>query len=309
MLELYTENKDIDKVSALKREMEYFNIHIGELKYGLDNTGFVIDKENQCINQSLKTVKFINSQNAEDMVLLREQKLSFPQLIVEIKENTSLNSRQLETLIKLDYFKQFGSIKKCLTFLEYYVRISKKTYKLDKIDKDLEKYFTMGFTSQVVKKEIRINKELWNGKDKIIKETKKGYTIERDVKVASYPLCEKTETMYKNINKEIVLNSIWNDLSDEEFDVIDLMRFSKEYLGYITEIPNDISIGQVEMVSIKNNSANIKSLRTSENRWFKFKKIECSLPKKGETIIIQDMYKKSGWKGRIDSYIKRYEKL
>jgi DNA polymerase III alpha subunit len=309
MLKLYTENKDIDKVSALKKEMIYFDIHIGELKYGLDNTDFVIDKNNKCINQSLKTVKYINSQVAEDMTLLKDNNASFPQIINSIKENTSINSRQLTTLVSIGYFKEFGSIKKCLTFIEYCDKLKKKTYRLDKVDKELEKYFTIGGSSEIVTETKTIKKELWNKNDKIIKETAKRYTIQREVEIVSYPFCEKTATMYKNIEKEIVLDNIWNEIPEDEFELKIIMKYEQDLLGYISDIPNDISLGKVEMVSVKNRSANIKSLRTNKSRWFRFKKDESSLPNKGETIIIENMYKKKGWKGRIDWYIKKYEKL
>ena len=304
----HAQNNQSKTDSLMKYMRDFTDVELKPVEFGKSESKYSCDKENNIIYKGMKSIKKINDKIPSELNKLYGID-NFPSLIDSIKKNTSTNSGQLEALIQVNYFKQFGSIKKCLTFLEYYVRLSKKTYKLDKIDKDLEKYFTMGFTSQVVKKEIRINKELWNGKDRIIKETKKRYTIERDVEVATYPLCEKTETMYKNINKEIVLNSIWNDLSDEEFDVIDLMRFSKEYLGYISDIPNDISLGKVEMVSVKNRSANIKSLRTNKSRWFRFKKDESSLPNKGETIIIENMYKKKGWKGRENWWIEKYEKL
>ncbi|MDM8534725.1 PHP domain-containing protein, partial [Clostridiaceae bacterium HSG29] len=131
MLDLYTENKDIDKVSALKKEMEYFNIHIGDLQFGLNNTGFVIDKKNNRINQSLKTVKFINSKVCEDMKLLGETNpKTFAELLTLIKSETSVNTRQVDVLIKIDYFKKYGSIKKLLKFYEWFNTLTKrKTFK------------------------------------------------------------------------------------------------------------------------------------------------------------------------------------
>jgi len=264
MLSLYTDNKDMDKVSSIKKEMVYFNISVGDLKFGNDNTNFIIDKQNNKINQKLSTVKFINEKTAIILneVFLKESKC-FPNIIKIITEDTSVNSRQLETLIKIGYFNEYGTIKKCLKFLEIRDMFKNKTYKKETISEFVERY-------------IKGN-------------------------------AEENDKLYKNINKDLIFQNIWNDLENEEFDVVQLIKFELEFLGYAkTPIPLNIIIAKVEMVSSKNKSVCLKSMRSGATEWFKIKK----LPKKDDILIIEKVEKeRKGYNGRINKVIEKYEVL
>ena len=269
MLDLYTENKDIDKVSSLKKEMECFDIHIGNLEFGLDNTGFVIDKKNKRINQSLKTVKYINSKVCEDMKLLGTSlPKSFYEVLNLIKTETSVNSRQIEVLIKIDYFNKYGSIKKLLAFYDWFKILTKrKTFKKEGIDKVLELYI----------------------KD----------------------FSDITEKLYKNLQLSVILENIWNNLPNDEIEFIEKISYQLSLLGYISsEIPDNISIGKVNMVSSKYRSINVQSMRNQQSRWFKIpKNTGMKLPSKEDYILINKISKKTNWKGRTDWVIENYKKI
>ena len=67
-LNRYDKKKNKDKVARLKQEMkEAFNIDVGELKFGLDNTKFTYDKENHCINPTLTEKKRMGKNVAEKL--------------------------------------------------------------------------------------------------------------------------------------------------------------------------------------------------------------------------------------------------
>jgi len=256
MLELYSENKDIEKVSLLKKEMQYFDIHIGELKFGLDNTGFVIDKKNNKINQSLKTVKYINSSVCEEMRKLNiDNHILFPEVVKLIKD----------VLIKIGYFEEFGSIKKCLTFMEYYDKLKKKTYKKDDISKELEEYIK--------------------------------------------PFSKETEKLYRDLDKEIIFENIWNNISDDEIDINEKIGYELEFLGYIkSKIPEDKSIAKCLMCSIKHKSVNLQSFKNNQTRWFKLDS-GLKMINKGDVVDLEKISTKKGYQGRTDYVIKRYTKL
>lgn len=245
------------------------NIKINPITFGKSSSSFDI-KDNE-IYKGMSSVKYINDKIPNELNELYKLNLSFPELLIQLKNNTSVNTRQLDTLIKINYFNQYGEIGKLLKFTDIFNSLSKKTYKESKIDKFMESYISKHSDFSVNKK------------------TK-----------------EKT---YKNLDKLAILNDIWNDLEVIDISDLDRIKYRIDYLGYVEDIPKNLSIAKVEMVSSKYKSANLKSLRNNESRWFKFNKDEVSLPSKGDLIVIYDMYKKQGWKGRVDWYVKKYTKL
>lgn len=304
MLELYTENKDLDKVSAIKKEMEYFGIKIGELKFGLDNTGFIIDKENKIINQSLKTVKFINSQNAEDMKKLGENKnLTFLELLEKIKE-TSLNSRQLDVLIKIGYFKDFAGINKLLKFVEFYNTLQKKTFKNDNINDELKQYLRFGETFEEIEVEKNIPKDKITEDMEIIKENTKTYKVRYKEKKYKFAFCEFKNGTYINIDKENLLKFIWDNLPDEDVNDIDKVKYDIMYLGYPRNLPSNISAGTIKTVSMKNRSVEIKSFR-GNTAWFRVPK-DVPLPSKNDNIIILKITRKKTYNKKFEYFLKSY---
>lgn len=120
-LNWFDEKKNKDKVAALKSEMKYFGIEEGELRFGLDNTRFTLDKDNHCIHPSLTSLKKMGKNVASELYDLSKRKKykNFYELLKDIK-STSVNSSMLDILINIDYFKEFGKIRKLLKFVEYY---------------------------------------------------------------------------------------------------------------------------------------------------------------------------------------------
>ena len=175
------------------------------------------------------------------------------------------NKRERDVLTKIGKLNKFGTIKKCLTFMEYHDKLKKKTYNKEKTDSELLDYIK--------------------------------------------PFAEETDKMYKNLDKESILNVIWDNIPNDEIDIKEQMQYELQYLGYISsEIPKNISICSCEMVSTKHRSVNCKSFRNNQTKWFKIKK-GVSLPSKGDCIIIQKMSTKKGYKGRKDFVIEKYEKI
>lgn len=140
-LNRYDKKKNKDKVARLKQEMkEAFNIDVGELKFGLDNTKFTYDKENHCINPTLSAIKGMGKNVAEELYNLSKSKKynNFIELLIDIK-NTSLDKSMLEILIKIDYFSEFGKSKYLLELVKLYDSIyDKKVFSKDKLPCDIE---------------------------------------------------------------------------------------------------------------------------------------------------------------------------
>lgn len=140
MLQHYSNKGKKDKVTLFKQEMKKaFNITEGRYKWGNDNRRFTANKENNTINPSLLSIKGLNQKIANELYTLSQQNTynSFIDLLRDIHAKTTVNSGQLETLIKIDYFSQFGDINILLEKVSIYNKFNNKC----QIKKaDLEKY-------------------------------------------------------------------------------------------------------------------------------------------------------------------------
>lgn len=93
------------------------------------------DKESNSIYKGIGSVKFMNQSCADDLYNLRDNHYdSFVDLLRDIYEKTSVNSRQLDILIKLDFFEEFGNAKELLRLVKMYDMFgTAKTLKKEKL--------------------------------------------------------------------------------------------------------------------------------------------------------------------------------
>lgn len=112
MLQTYSDKGDKDKVSLFRDEMKRaFGIEQGEYKFRLDNRRYTADKEHQRINPSLSALKGIGSTVAEELYSIRDCPCkTFTALLLYIKEHTSIGKSIMDSLIKINYFSEFGCI-------------------------------------------------------------------------------------------------------------------------------------------------------------------------------------------------------
>ena len=124
MLRRYTEKGKKDKVKALKEEMKYFDIKLGELKFGEDNRDFTMDEKTNSISQSLVAVKGVSQIVADQIYELGKRKDEFDNFL-DIRhaikqERKGIKKNQLEALIEIGYFSEYGSISYLKKIIELY---------------------------------------------------------------------------------------------------------------------------------------------------------------------------------------------
>lgn len=117
VLTLYSD--DMDRTSKLVDELKYFNIKIEQIKFGHSGADYTMDKKNNKIYKGLSSIKFLNSQIADELYELSKNHYdSFIDLLLDINTKTSVNSRQLTILTGLDFFSDFGKNKYLLDVIE-----------------------------------------------------------------------------------------------------------------------------------------------------------------------------------------------
>lgn len=129
LLQFHSDRGEKDKVAALKSEMETaFGIKEGQYKFGRDNRKFLIDKENHCIQPSLLSIKGLSQGFANDLYELgKEHFNSFLELLPRLKALKTGNSAKIDTLIRLNYFSDFGDIGKLLMTIKIYEQYAEST--------------------------------------------------------------------------------------------------------------------------------------------------------------------------------------
>lgn len=120
LLQVYSDKGKKDKVAELKQEMSRgFGIQEGKYRWGADNRKFVADEDNKTIYPSLLSIKGLSQGCANDLFSLAEKKKydNFYDIWKAMKEKKSLNSGKVETLVRIGYFDDFGSIGKIEKFI------------------------------------------------------------------------------------------------------------------------------------------------------------------------------------------------
>lgn len=85
-------------------------ITIKEPRFRYSRSDYFADKETNILYKGMESVKFLNKKCSNDLYKLRNNKYdTFTDLLYDIKSKVSINTRQMEILIKLDFFEEFGN--------------------------------------------------------------------------------------------------------------------------------------------------------------------------------------------------------
>lgn len=131
-------NKDNeDKTLGLMNYAKKIGINIKNPRFRHSTADYFCDKENNCIYKGIGSIKFMNNQVANELFDLRNNYYnSFIDLLKDIKEKTTLNSKQLDILIKINYFVEFGNINELLRKVYIYKTFGNcKSLRKDKCEK------------------------------------------------------------------------------------------------------------------------------------------------------------------------------
>ena len=99
---------DIKNGSALA---ELFGIQIVPPRYGISKDRYVYDKDRHVIAKGINSIKYMNSTVANELYDLakRSDPKTFMSLLTLMNNETSIDTRQRDILIKIDFFVDFGN--------------------------------------------------------------------------------------------------------------------------------------------------------------------------------------------------------
>lgn len=125
---------DIFDTSSLVKIDESAKIAPAKFRY---STGtYRYDEKDNCIYRGLSTINYITEDIANTLYQYKDVEFSsFFEFLIQNKKEIGLNSRQMEILIKINYFSEFGKNKKLLQFYTEFNKI----YKLNQTEKTIAK--------------------------------------------------------------------------------------------------------------------------------------------------------------------------
>ena len=201
----YQDKGDKNKVAELEHEaMKFYGYKIGSYGYGQDNTKFTVDDDKKIIYPSLSSVKGIGEKAVADIYSIYQRGCNnFVDIYLAIK-GTKINGTVFRNLIKIGYFKQFGSVKQLIETV-------------DLIDS--------WRSNNSNKKTISKNNINELGLDNI------------DIKKYATDVSEKTgkisDKQYKITDWEGLVKALVAEIPDDEYSLKDIIKFQQDILGYI----------------------------------------------------------------------------
>lgn len=192
---------DKERTNKLTNELEYFGIKLSDIKFRHSNSKYSYDKESHTIFKGMSSIKFVGDNVGEELYALRDNQYdSFIDLLQDIS-NTSVNSKQLDILIKLDFFSEFGDINYLLKQVECHDKFyGRKQFTISKLQKE-------GEDIELIKKYCQ-------------KQTEK--TLK--------------EFDYIGFLKDMTSSMVYSPVS-----ITERMDYQKEYIGYISYTNPNIS--------------------------------------------------------------------
>ena len=108
-------------------------------KWGISRSEYFFDKERNVIAKGLASVKYLSANIADELYELAHGSdyKSFTDLLFDLTNKTSLDSRQLDILIKIDFFSQFGNQRELFRIVEFFNKFKQGAAKqLDRTEVD-----------------------------------------------------------------------------------------------------------------------------------------------------------------------------
>ena len=186
---------DNEKTSRIIAELDYFGIHLENIKFGKSKSEYTFDRNTNTIYKSISSIKYCNEVIANELYELGKNNTykNFVDVIKDIKTETSVNSRQLQILTILNFFSDYGSNKKLLQIIEMF-----------------EKFYDR---KQIKKADVEV----------------------LGIDLNEFEGCYDNETqkMYKELHMDRYVEKMSKKIEDKPLSIKEQIKYEQEYLEYI----------------------------------------------------------------------------
>lgn len=111
-----------DDVKSGNELAQIYGIRIVPPRFGSSKDKYLFDKEQRFISKGISSVKYMNSVVANALYDLAngDKPKTFMELLQRLSSETSLDTRQRDILIRIDYFSEYGNAKELLRMVELF---------------------------------------------------------------------------------------------------------------------------------------------------------------------------------------------
>ena len=281
---------NMDKTADITSYATKVGIKVTLPKWGLSKSKYFCDRDKRIIAKGLASIKYMSASLADELYELAHdnQYTNFTEVLKDLDQKTTINSRQLDILIKLDFFSDFGNQRELLRIVDLFFNTFKKgeAKKIKKSDVD-------GTPLEDIIKRYAVGVTKAGGEAK-------SYTL---LDVSS--ILQEAEKVIKSVGME--------DLSD----IIKVRNFYDimGYIGYVSGKDEDrrkLYVTEVKPLHRKSDNKRFgysiftKSIGSGkESRFTVFSKIYDKDPIKEGDIIYCQGYDRDGQYYRLTAYSKK----
>lgn len=110
------------KTAEITKYANKRGIQVTMPKWGFSRGNYYYNKEHNVITKGLASIKYLGQSIADELFELAQAKQyeSFMELLYDLDHKTSLDTRQRDILIKLDYFSEFGNQRELLRMVDLF---------------------------------------------------------------------------------------------------------------------------------------------------------------------------------------------
>lgn len=190
-LNIYAEDKD--KCLEILAYAKKHGITLQPVKFGKSGAEYTMDKKTNSIYKGVSSVKFCNTQIANELMELSKNKYTnFVDLLGDIKDKTSMNSRQLNILTGLNFFSDFGMNQYLLNVIDVY-----------------DKFSSVKVIAKKKMEELGLSE----------------YLMEKYSE-------KETAAQYRGIDNDGLIKEFCNRLENKSMSIVDQVKFDLEHLEY-----------------------------------------------------------------------------
>lgn len=266
-------DKDQSKTDKLVKELEYFGIKLSSIKFRYSGPEYRSDKTTNTIYKGMSSIKYLNKRMSRELNEFAQAPFKdFYDLLNMIDTKTTVNSRQLEVLIKLNFFSEFGNPNQLLYQNELYNKyFSRAQFKKDELNSDEIAAILMCDHTET-ERLYKINNQM-----ELIRQ------LDNSAKITT-PICDKLS------------------YEDEHLGYIATVIPSvSPQLAYITNVNDKYRNRLVTLYRLNSGETEVVKIRT--------KTFERSPVKKGQIIKTLDASRERKWRKRADGGFEQIDEL
>lgn len=283
---LNLQDDDKEQTGKIMSYAKKRGVTVKSIEFGKSRASYNFNREENNIYKGIASIKFLNRKVAEELYELAQDNVydhnDFAGLLKDIFEKTSIDTRQMEILIRLDFFKKFGSKE---VLLEVYLTMADK--------KKANVVLYPEFDDQEVIEE---------------KKNKRTGEVTKKLKVIKKPL--KYGVNLKDNTKEVRLQNI-REYEEavranppRKIELYEQIAFEKDNLGYAVstypQMPNSVAL-VIDVNKRYTPRITLYKVKTGEEISVKVKKNkfwvnDIDLLFVGDIIQIIDVVEEYGWK-------------